>query len=194
MPHPLPGITVTVPPGASALNALETAAQLNHPFYSFTVQYKRNFGYIIDSFSGVSATSSCRWVLSAKPQGQSQPTRYTQRGINFYQIPVSNTAIIFSYVPTSMYQFMYQMSYYKSDSNPNNQYTVHACLLLLHLLFILQESNSYSISEYSVQMNSVKGTTECPVSGNLPKKFSITIEIGQSLQNALERAADRCAR
>ena len=52
----------------------------------------------------------------------------------------------------------------------------------------------YSITTYSVQMNGLKGTSDCAVFGKLPKKFRVNIEIGQSLQNALERAADRCAR
>ena len=90
-------------PGASALNALETAAQSNS-FYRFTVQYKRRFGYIIDTFSGVSATSSCKWVLLVQHKCQSQPTLYTHRGLNFYQIPVTDTHIILSYTPNSMYK------------------------------------------------------------------------------------------
>ena len=52
----------------------------------------------------------------------------------------------------------------------------------------------YSITTYSVNMNGLIGTSGCAVSGKLPKTFRVTIEIGQSLQNALERAADRCAR
>ena len=52
----------------------------------------------------------------------------------------------------------------------------------------------YSVTTYRVKMNGLKGTTDCPVSGKLPKKFRVNIEIGQSLQNALERAADRCDR
>ena len=103
MSRPLPGIIVDVPPGASALNALETAAQSNS-LYRFTVQYKKKFGYIIDTFSGVSATSSCKWVLLVQPKGQSQPTLYTQRGLNFYQIPVTDTHIILSYTPNSVYE------------------------------------------------------------------------------------------
>ena len=103
MPHPHPGITVTVPPGASALNALETAAQSNQ-LYTFNVQYKRRFGYIISTYSGVSATSSCKWVLLVEPKGQSQPTPYTQRGLNFYQIPVTDTHITLNYTSTSIYK------------------------------------------------------------------------------------------
>ena len=52
----------------------------------------------------------------------------------------------------------------------------------------------YSITTYSVNMNGLIGTSGCAVSGKLPKKFRVNIEIGQSLQNALERAADRCPR
>ena len=117
MRNPLPGITVSVPRGTSALNALEIAAQSN-PLYTFNVQYKRRFGYIINKFSGESATSSCKWVLLVEPNGQSQPTLYTQRGLNFYQIPVTDTYITLNYTMST------SQDADELESGPSDQYMV----------------------------------------------------------------------
>lgn len=98
----LSNMTVSVPRGASALNALEIVANLNSS-YRFIVNYKRRFGYVIESLAGAKTTSACKWVLFTTPHRLSQPVPYTRSGVNFFQIPVDGTQIAFRYVPQTKY-------------------------------------------------------------------------------------------